>query len=435
MRIIKLIFLSCFLSTFFVSTAVCQWTRVMEYYGNILCFHTYSNAPARVDIFAGTNGGGVLFSNDYGTSWIVKGLTDTSVLCFASNEVGANIFAGTNGQGVKRSDNYGATWTTYNNGLTTEDGKTVRAIVTTPNGLGGINVFAGTDEGVFFSSNYGESWINKDLIYVNALAISDYGIGGARLYASSIGNGIFTSSDNGASWTKISNGVPYGTIWPIALSINESGDTTLFASCPLDYIYRSTNNGANWTLIDNNNGLKNSLVQAFAICPDAPENIFAGTGGGGVFLSTDNGTNWTEVNTNLTSTNVRSLIITSDGAGGKYLFAGTINGGIWRRPLADMITSVQVSKKDIPKTFKLFQNYPNPFNPRTTIHFLLPSKSHVTLRVYDILGQELETLINEEREAGMYILQYDGLNLTSGIYFYRLQAGSYSETKKLILLK
>ena len=306
MRTLKLLFLSCLFSFIFISTLQCQWIRVMEYYGNILSFHSFSPSSSNTYILAGTDGGGIFRSTDYGANWYLMGMTDTSVLCFASNSTGSNIFAGT-GQGIKRSDSEGEHWTTYNNGLTTYNDKKVRALVTTPNGLGGINVFAGTDGGVFLSTSYGESWINKDLIYVTALAISDYGIGGVRLYASSIGNGIYISSDNGAHWTKISNGVPYGTIYPIALSINESSDTTLFASCPLYYMYRSTNNGANWTLIDYNNGLKNSYVQALAVCPDAPENIFAGTSGGGVFLSTDNGTSWTAQNTNLTSTDVNLL--------------------------------------------------------------------------------------------------------------------------------
>ncbi len=114
----------------------------------------------------------------------------------------------------------------------------------------------------------------------------------------------------------------------------------------------------------------------------------------------------------------------------KFIESGFLADTLFRGSIVGVIDEMIV-----PTEFRLEQNYPNPFNSSTTIHFQLPRKSHVTLRVYDILGQELETLINEEREAGMYILQYDGSNLTSGIYFYRLQAGSYSETKKLILLK
>jgi hypothetical protein len=89
----------------------------------------------------------------------------------------------------------------------------------------------------------------------------------------------------------------------------------------------------------------------------------------------------------------------------------------------------------IPAEFRLEQNFPNPFNPGTTIQFQLPAESHVTLIIYDVLGQEVATLIDEKREAGKYIMQFDGSNITSGIYFYRLHAGSYIETKKFMLLK
>jgi hypothetical protein len=89
----------------------------------------------------------------------------------------------------------------------------------------------------------------------------------------------------------------------------------------------------------------------------------------------------------------------------------------------------------IPVEFRLEQNYPNPFNPGTTIQFQLPMKSHVTLRVYDILGQEVATLINEKREAGICKVQFDGSGLTSGVYICRLVAGDYVSTKKLLLVK
>jgi Secretion system C-terminal sorting domain len=95
----------------------------------------------------------------------------------------------------------------------------------------------------------------------------------------------------------------------------------------------------------------------------------------------------------------------------------------------------------IPNTFTLEQNYPNPFNPSTKIKFTIPATlsevegSLVTLKIYDVLGDEVITLVNEEKPAGEYEVEFDGRNLTSGIYFYTLKAGSYVETKKMILLK
>jgi hypothetical protein len=83
----------------------------------------------------------------------------------------------------------------------------------------------------------------------------------------------------------------------------------------------------------------------------------------------------------------------------------------------------------------LSQNYPNPFNPNTTIKFELPTSSHVSLTVYDILGREASVLVNEKREAGAYEVKFDGSNLASGVYFYRIQAGSFVQTKRLLLLR
>lgn len=87
------------------------------------------------------------------------------------------------------------------------------------------------------------------------------------------------------------------------------------------------------------------------------------------------------------------------------------------------------------ENFKLVQNYPNPFNPSATIKYSIPIQSNVTLKVFDALGSEVATLIKKEQSQGNYEVEFDGSDLTSGIYFYRLQAGDYVETKKMILLK
>jgi hypothetical protein len=89
----------------------------------------------------------------------------------------------------------------------------------------------------------------------------------------------------------------------------------------------------------------------------------------------------------------------------------------------------------IPSTYYLFQNYPNPFNPATTINYSLPIKSRVELVVYNTLGEEVIQLVNRENEAGSYSVELDANGLSSGIYFYRLQAGDFIETKKMMLMK
>jgi hypothetical protein len=107
-----------------------------------------------------------------------------------------------------------------------------------------------------------------------------------------------------------------------------------------------------------------------------------------------------------------------------------------------MITSVEVLSTNLPAYFSLCQNYPNPFNPATTIPFGLPSKSFVTLKVFDALGREVATATSQELSASNYAKQWDAECLPSGVHFYRLsagslsaQAGTYQDTKKLLLLK
>jgi hypothetical protein len=106
------------------------------------------------------------------------------------------------------------------------------------------------------------------------------------------------------------------------------------------------------------------------------------------------------------------------------------------RFIADPLTDVK--KEDIeiiPTTYSLSQNYPNPFNPTTTIKYDLPKDSWVSLKVYTILGQKAAALIDKEMSAGSYSFDFDASNLSNGIYFYRLDAGTFSMTKKMILLK
>jgi len=87
------------------------------------------------------------------------------------------------------------------------------------------------------------------------------------------------------------------------------------------------------------------------------------------------------------------------------------------------------------RSYNLYQNYPNPFNPSTLIGYQLPASVFVTLKVFDVLGNEVETLAHERQNAGNHSVQFNASNLPSGVCFYKLQAGNYSTTKKLLLLK
>jgi len=98
-------------------------------------------------------------------------------------------------------------------------------------------------------------------------------------------------------------------------------------------------------------------------------------------------------------------------------------------------TKVGMDGASLPTVYALMQNYPNPFNPSTKISYQIPTKNLVTLKVYDILGREVATLVNAQQNAGQYVATFDGSRLASGVYFYRIQAGTYINTKKLLLLK
>jgi hypothetical protein len=119
------------------------------------------------------------------------------------------------------------------------------------------------------------------------------------------------------------------------------------------------------------------------------------------------------------------------------LFAGgySVVGSVYRRPLSEMLTRVENKSKQTLSTFFLNQNYPNPFNPSTTISFTIPSRSLVTLKVFDLLGKEVTTIFSKEISAGNHSTQWNASNIASGVYFYRLQSGSFVDIKKLLLLR
>jgi len=102
---------------------------------------------------------------------------------------------------------------------------------------------------------------------------------------------------------------------------------------------------------------------------------------------------------------------------------------------AFIITGVEKTNNEIPEHYSLKQNYPNPFNPSTKISFKIVEAGFTSLKVYDVLGNEVVTLVNEELQNGSYEIEFDAFGLTSGIYFYKLQSGSFIETKKMLLLK
>jgi photosystem II stability/assembly factor-like uncharacterized protein len=162
----------------------------------------------------------------------------------------------------------------------------------------------------------------------------------------------------------------------------------------------------------------------------------------GVYFTTNNGASWKYVG--LTGVGIKYLNAVDDsvttfnktsGSSLSLVYAVTFVDGIYGFTTSTIPTTVHTEHSMNVQTYELFQNYPNPFNPTTNISFILPIQSRVTLKIFDILGREITTLLNEEKKEGTYLIPFNGTLLASGVYFYRLQAGSFVQTKKLLLQK
>ena len=392
-----------------------QWVQVLSGMGNV---SIYSLTISGNNLFAGTADEGVYLSTNNGQNWVQKGLENQMIRSLAVS--GSNIFAGAQIIGVFRSTNNGINWQ-----ITLNENKSPNALATNEN-----YIFAGTNfYGLYLSTNYGENWTQTAVTNtVRAIAIS-----GNNVYAGT-STGIIISTNNGQNWTI--NGLNNVGVISIAISGNN-----IYAGSTAQGVYLSTNNGINWSKTN----LINKTVYSIVITGD---NIFAGTAGEGVYHSTNNGQNWIQKNEGFVGTNsFGALLIAND-----YIFAGSFNSqSVWRRSLWEIITGAQIISLDIPSSYSLQQNYPNPFNPTTKIKFdVAPSLSFplakqirkafsignpVTLKVYDVMGREIQTLVNESLKPGTYEATFDGSMLNSGVYFYKLQAGNFTATKKLTLLK
>jgi hypothetical protein len=163
-------------------------------------------------------------------------------------------------------------------------------------------------------------------------------------------------------------------------------------------------------------------------CLDLLENIYT-SGNGGVFKSTNDGVSFTNAGLTISadqslSYQNRILVATS----------GTSNGGVWIY-VDSTISGITNSNTASPDKFLLFQNYPNPFNPGTNIRYQIINNSYITLKIFDILGKEIAALVNEKQNAGIYNIEWDAENYSSGIYFYKLTADGFTDIKKMVLLK
>ncbi len=367
-------------------------------------------------IFAGTYGTRVYRTTDAGNNWTITSLNNRTVYSLAIgggnlDVTGEIIFAGTYEFGVYRSTNNGNNWTQV--GL---NGKYVYALA-----MSGSTIFAGTEDyGVYFSTDNGNSWIQTSLNNRDVQCLTS---SGSTIFAGTSYYGVYRSTDNGNTWTQtvLNN----RDIYSLIISGNN-----IFAGTTTYGVYRSTDNGNTWTQTTLNNKSIISFTKSDNKFNKTEQIIFAGTGGYGVYITTNNGENWIVKNEGLPSNiSVSSLLIFNN-----YIYTGTEGYSVWRRPLSEII-GIQNISSEIPENYELFQNYPNPFNPVTKINFSLPKAEYVKLTIYDALGREIETLVSENLNPGTYQAEWNGSNYASGVYFYRLQVGSYSETKTMMLVK
>ena len=375
----------------------------------------YSFASSGSNVFAGGDndsyvdiGGCVFLSTNNGVDWtnVSNGLTCPEICSLAISDT--FIFAASYGDGVFLSTNNGNSWNNVSNGLTN---KSVYTMIFLSVEGEEPYLFAGTyGGGIFLSTNYGINWttVNNGL---TGLEVYAFAVGDSNLFAGT-NDGIFITTDNGKNWKQIAWDNQY------VMSLT-AYNTNLFTGA-----FYSPDNGVNWKNVST--GLTDLPVWALA---SRGSNVFALTNWGSIFLTTNNGENWTLINEGIIDTLVLSI-----GINDNYIFAGSNEKGVWRRPLSEMITSVE-NATELPMEFALYQNYPNPFNPSTSIEYRVASTEYVTLKVYDILGREIVTLVNEEKPAGTYEVKWNAEGLSSGIYFYKLQAADFVQTKKMILLK
>lgn len=352
------------------------------------------------------NGGRMFLTTGEGTDWTQIASADSSIDILSILMLDSKILAGT-WNGFFQSTDDGTTWNAFTpTGIPEETD--IWSIVMINNTL-----FAGTTGDIYKSSDNGNTWtktssgITADARITSIVASGDY------IFAGSAANGIFKSADIGESWTAVNS-----DLTDTHISRLVALDNRLFA-VTLTGVFISDNSGNSWVA-----DLSDLMgINCFVAVNG---NLIAGTDNNGVYLSVDKGVTWTTFSPGMPDgTRIWSLAASSD-----RIYAGT-SSGIW---FTGSPTGVNVeSEVSVPLTFTLKQNYPNPFNKSTNISFSIPSKSFASLKIYDLQGNEVATIFSEEISAGYYTREWKAADLPGGIYFYRLQAGSYSETKKLII--
>jgi photosystem II stability/assembly factor-like uncharacterized protein len=363
------------------------------------------------DIFANCNqiyagdAGNLFITNDQGGSWadITSNVTSFEpIMAIAAS--GGNLFAVSESPAVYVSMDSGMTWNTSSNLGSLQ----LTALFPTPNAL-----FATSSSGIFQSTDEGTTWLSANSgIAANDIDVLSFAQGSNALYCGSSDGAVYTSTDNGAAWDNISPSGSYGGIDAIA---TVDGNLIVGSS---EGLFLSSDNGMNWS---------DAFIQNFGITSllTVGSNVFAGTTGG-IFVSTDGGVTWKAENQGLSSFSITALIVN-----GADLYAGTTSAGVWRRPLSQMINFNGVQTNVTTPTLE--QNYPNPFTRQTTIPFSLTQTEHVTITIFNVLGQQVAALADQDFAAGAHEVVWNAGSATSGTYVCQITTSDGVQTESLVL--
>jgi len=255
------------------------------------------------------------------------------------------------------------------------------------------------------------------------------------IYVGTDDGNVWVTKDQGTSWAQISTSLPLRWITRIAVDPfnKDIAYVTLSGYKQDDYlshIFKTTNAGSTWEDISGN--LPEVPLNDVLVDSNNTAVIYAASDVG-VFYTNDN-VNWDLLGTDLPNVPVTDITLHNPT---RTLVAATFGRSMWKYDL-NQITDIK-ENKELKNEFELSQNYPNPFNPTTKIKFTIPvvdaNFASTTLRVYDILGNKITTLVSEIKSAGTYEVEFNGSKLASGVYIYKLTAGKYSASRKMLLLK
>ncbi len=349
--------------------------------------------------------------------WRNIGLQSVEAISITPNDI---LYAATLNEGLFKSIDLGQSWKSTS--LTSD---TVTEVYNVKS-FGNDTIVVSTDKNLHFSFNSGASW-DIALIKTDFFSRGLYFLDGL-LFATGLGeNGysIYRSNNYGISFNEVQSG--FLIIFQNQISGSTNG--TLFICEPVAgrSVYKSNDYGLSWNV-----SLNNSCSSIFT--SDNGLVIAAASNSDSIYISTNFGASWSSTVHSLKEEE-RIFEIEKDNSG--HIFMGSFSNGLFE---AKIITDVKYVGEQL--KFNLTQNYPNPFNPTTKIKYSIPKSDVVQIKIFDLLGAEIKTLLNEFKQAGHHEIEFDTRlsnnhtgELPSGVYFYRIVSGSYSETKKMLFLK